>query len=162
VQVEEWVLTGFSRQVEEVGSHGRPRRLVGEVGDDLVGSRVERLHGLGSHELLGCDVGAVGVALDRVEEPGRWVELAQHGAGGDGSRRLTGPGCGLSWPGSLEPDESRRSSVIGKPREGEPATMPLADAEVAGARAALKPELTAVIGVAALVVIIWMTVAKPF
>jgi hypothetical protein len=32
----------------------------------------------------------------------------------------------------------------------------------AGARAALKPELTAVIGVAALVVIIWMMVAKPF
>jgi hypothetical protein len=40
--------------------------------------------------------------------------------------------------------------------------MPLADAEVAGARATLKPELTAVIGVAALVVIIWMMVAKPF
>jgi hypothetical protein len=51
---------------------------------------------------------------------------------------------------------------IGKPREGEPAPMPLADAEVAGAGAALKPELTAVIGVAALVVIIWMIVAKPF
>ena len=51
---------------------------------------------------------------------------------------------------------------MGKPREGEPAPMPLADAEVAGARAALKPELTAVIGVAALVVIIWMMVAKPF
>jgi hypothetical protein len=43
---------------------------------------------------------------------------------------------------------------MGKPREGEPAPMPLADAEVAGARAALKPELTAVIGVAARVVII--------
>jgi hypothetical protein len=40
--------------------------------------------------------------------------------------------------------------------------MPLADADVAGARAALKPELTAAIGVAALVVIIWMMVAKPF
>ena len=27
---------------------------------------------------------AVGVALDRLEKPGRWVvELAQHGAGGD-------------------------------------------------------------------------------
>jgi uncharacterized membrane protein len=51
---------------------------------------------------------------------------------------------------------------MGKPMEGEPAPMPLADAEVAGARAALKPELTAVIGVAALVVIIWMMVAKPF
>jgi hypothetical protein len=30
---------------------------------------------------------------------------------------------------------------MGKPREREPAPMPLADAEVAGARAALKPEL---------------------
>ena len=29
---------------------------------------------------------------------------------------------------------------MGKPREGEPAPMPLADAEVAGARAALKPD----------------------
>jgi hypothetical protein len=29
-------------------------------------------------------VEAVGVALDRLEQPGRWVvELAQHGAGGD-------------------------------------------------------------------------------
>ena len=50
----------------------------------------------------------------------------------------------------------------GKPSGWEPASMLLADAEVAGARAALKPELTAVIGVAALVVIIWMMVAKPF
>jgi hypothetical protein len=51
---------------------------------------------------------------------------------------------------------------MGKPREDEPAPMPLVGAEVAGARAALKPELTAVIGVAALVVIIWTMVAKPF
>jgi hypothetical protein len=50
---------------------------------------------------------------------------------------------------------------IGKPREGEPAPTPLADAEIAGARAALKPELTVAIGVAALVVIIWMIVARP-
>ena len=33
---------------------------------------------LGSDELFGCDVEAVGVALDRLEKPGRWVvELAQ-------------------------------------------------------------------------------------
>ena len=51
---------------------------------------------------------------------------------------------------------------MGKPRGREPVPMLLADAEVAGARTALKPELTAVIGVAALVVIIWMMVAKPF
>ena len=38
----------------------------------------------GSDELFGCDVETVGVALHRLEEPGRWVvELAQHGAGGE-------------------------------------------------------------------------------
>jgi hypothetical protein len=45
---------------------------------------VELCDGLGSNELFGCDVEGVGVALDRLEEPGRWlVELVQHGAGGD-------------------------------------------------------------------------------
>jgi hypothetical protein len=64
---------------------GRPRRLVGEVRHDLVGSAVEHLHGLGSEELFGRDVEAVGVALDRLEQPGCWiVELVQHGAGRDG------------------------------------------------------------------------------
>jgi hypothetical protein len=39
---------------------------------------------LGSDELFGCHVEAVGVALDRLGKPGRWVvELAQQGAGGD-------------------------------------------------------------------------------
>jgi hypothetical protein len=46
---------------------------------------VELCDGLGSEELFGCDVEGVGVALDRLEKPGRWVvELAQQGAGGDG------------------------------------------------------------------------------
>jgi hypothetical protein len=40
------------------------------VRDDLVGLGVEHLYGLGSEELFGCDVEAVGVALDRLEEPG--------------------------------------------------------------------------------------------
>jgi hypothetical protein len=75
-QVAEWMLTGFGRQREQVGSQGRPSRLGGESGDVLVGS-VELCNGLGSDELFGCDVEAVGVALDRLEEPGRWVvELA--------------------------------------------------------------------------------------
>jgi hypothetical protein len=40
--------------------------------------------GLGSEELFGCDVEAVGVALHRLEQPGCWiVELAQQGAGGE-------------------------------------------------------------------------------
>lgn len=73
------------------------------------------------------------------------------------------PGGALTgWVSSWLAWRSDPIGEVGKPREGEPAPMPLADAEVAGARAALKPELTAVIGVAALVVIIWMTVAKPF
>jgi hypothetical protein len=64
----------------------RPGGFVGEAGEVLVGL-VELCDGLGSEELFGGDVEAVGVALDRLEEPGSWVvELAQQGAGGD--RRL--------------------------------------------------------------------------
>jgi hypothetical protein len=82
-QVAEWVLTGFGRQREQVGPQSWPSRLVGESGDVLVGL-VELCHGLGSDELFGCDVEAIGVALDRLKKPRRWiVELTQHGAGGD-------------------------------------------------------------------------------
>ena len=82
--VAEWVLSGFGREREQVGSQGWPRRFGGEPGDVVVGL-VEFCDGLGSEELLGCDVEAVGVALDRLEQPGRWVvELAQQGTGGDG------------------------------------------------------------------------------
>ena len=42
MEVEEWVLTGFSRQREQVCSEGRPRRLAGEFRNDLVGLAVER------------------------------------------------------------------------------------------------------------------------
>jgi hypothetical protein len=72
--------------------------LVGEVGDKL-GSLCQvvapdwigmercwnaRKPGVGSEGLFGCDVETVGVALDRLEKPGRWiVELPQHGAGGE-------------------------------------------------------------------------------
>jgi hypothetical protein len=43
---------------------------------------VELCDGLGSDELLGCDVEAVGVALDRLDEPGRWaVQFAQQSPG---------------------------------------------------------------------------------
>jgi hypothetical protein len=81
--VAQWVLSSFGREREQVGPQRRPSRFVGESGDVLVGM-VELRHGLGSEELLGCDVEAVGVALDRLEQPGRWVvEVAQHGAGGD-------------------------------------------------------------------------------
>jgi hypothetical protein len=47
LQVEERVLAGLCRQAEQVCTQRRPGRLVGEPGDELVGS-VERRHGLGS------------------------------------------------------------------------------------------------------------------
>jgi hypothetical protein len=86
LQVQEGVLLGFGRQREQVCPQGRPSRLFSESGDELVDS-VELCDGLGSEKLFGCDVEAVGVALDRLGQPGRWVvELAQQGAGED--RRL--------------------------------------------------------------------------
>jgi hypothetical protein len=75
-QVAECVLTSFGREVEQVCPQGRPGGFSGETGNVLIGL-VELCDGLGSDELFGCDVEAVGVALDRLEEPGRWVvELA--------------------------------------------------------------------------------------
>ena len=76
------MLTGISRQREEVCSEGRPRRLAGEVGDDLVSLAVEHLNDLGSDEVLGRHLEAVGVALDGRVEPGSRVgELAQQCCG---------------------------------------------------------------------------------
>jgi hypothetical protein len=49
LQVEQWMLTGLSRQPEEVCSERWPGWLVGEFGDDLLGSGVERLNDLGSN-----------------------------------------------------------------------------------------------------------------
>jgi len=61
----------------------RPAGFNGEPGNVLVGL-IGLCDGLGSDKLSGCHVKAVGVALDRLEKPGRWiVELAQHGAGRD-------------------------------------------------------------------------------
>jgi hypothetical protein len=51
---------------------------------------------------------------------------------------------------------------MGKPKPGEPAPVPASDAELAAARAALKPELTAAIGITVLVVIVWLMLEKPF
>jgi hypothetical protein len=82
-QVAERVFTGFGRQREQVGSEGWPGGFSGEPGEVLVGL-VELCDGLGSEKLFGCHVEAVGVALDRLEQPGPWVvELAQQCAGGD-------------------------------------------------------------------------------
>ena len=76
------MLTGFSRQREQVCSEGRPGRLAGEFRDDLVGLAVEHLNDLGANQLLGRDMEPVGVALDGVEQPGCWVgEFSQQGGG---------------------------------------------------------------------------------
>jgi hypothetical protein len=56
VQVDERMLTGLSRQREQVCSEGRPRRLAREFRDDLVGSAVEHLNDLRSNQLLGRDM----------------------------------------------------------------------------------------------------------
>ena len=53
----------FGREVEQVGSRGGPGGFRGESGDVLVGL-IELCDGVGSEELFGCDVEAVGVALD--------------------------------------------------------------------------------------------------
>ena len=77
------MLAGFGRNGDQVGSKGWPSRLSGESRDELVGL-VELCDGLWSEELFGCHVEAVGVALDRLEKPGRRVaEFAQHSAGGE-------------------------------------------------------------------------------
>jgi hypothetical protein len=82
-QVAEWVLLGFGRQVEEVCPQGWPGGFGGESREVLV-DWVELCDGLWPEELFCCDVEAVGVALDRLEQLGRWVvQLPQHGAGGD-------------------------------------------------------------------------------
>jgi hypothetical protein len=82
-QMAEWMLSRFSRQGEQVGAQGWPSRLGGEPGKVVFGV-VELCDGVGSEELFGCDVEAVGVALDRLAKPRRWVvELPQQGAGGE-------------------------------------------------------------------------------
>jgi hypothetical protein len=82
-QVAERVFTGFGRQREQVGSEDWPGGFGSESGDVLVDS-VELCDAFGSDVLFGCDVEAVGVALNHLEQPGRWaVELAQQTAGRD-------------------------------------------------------------------------------
>jgi hypothetical protein len=73
VQVEERMLTGFSRQREQVCSERRPRRL---------SLAVEHLNDLRSNQLLGRDMEPVCVALYGVEQSGsRVAQLAQQCGG---------------------------------------------------------------------------------
>ena len=71
-QVTEWMLAGLGRQGDQVGSQGWPAGFSGESGNVVVGL-VEFCDGVGSEELFGCHVETVGVALDGLEEPGRWI-----------------------------------------------------------------------------------------
>jgi hypothetical protein len=80
----EWMLSGFGGEGEQMGSQGRPGGFVGQFRNVVVGL-VELCDGLGAEELFGCDMEAIGVALDRLEKPGCWVVgLAQQATGGDG------------------------------------------------------------------------------
>jgi hypothetical protein len=66
--VPEWVLTGFGREGEQMGPQGWPGGFSSESGEVAVGL-VELCDGLGSKELFGGDVEAIGVALHRIMEP---------------------------------------------------------------------------------------------
>ena len=83
-QVAERVFTGVGRDGEQMSLEGWPCGFGGESGDVVVGL-VELCDDPGSEELFGCDVEAIGVALERLEKPTRWVaQLAQQGAGREG------------------------------------------------------------------------------
>lgn len=47
-------------------------------------------------------------------------------------------------------------------KKGDPPRQPAGDAELAAARAALKPELVATIGLVAIAVLVWLMEVKPF
>jgi uncharacterized membrane protein len=51
---------------------------------------------------------------------------------------------------------------VRKPKPSEPAAAPKSDEVLAAARAALRPELVLVIGLAGLIAITWLMVTKPF
>ena len=51
---------------------------------------------------------------------------------------------------------------VGKPKPGDPPPVALSDSEIAAARAALKPELVAILGVGAYAIITWLMLTKPF
>ena len=114
-----------------MGSQGWPGGFSGESGDVLVGL-VKLCDDPGSEELFGCDVEAVGVALDRLEKPGRWVvELAQQGAGGDGrfiagedllqrlGRRVECDGVGSDDAVRVAVADDLEVEVVGLPAAGE-------------------------------------------
>ena len=71
-QVAERMFTGFGREGEQVGSEAGPGGISGESGNVLVGL-VELCDRLGSEELFGCHMKAVGVTPDGRTQPGSRV-----------------------------------------------------------------------------------------
>jgi hypothetical protein len=82
IEVDERVFSRLRGQGDEVSSQGGPGRSVGDVGYDLLGPTVERVQNCGSDDLLSGGVQAIGVALDRIMQPGsRVAEFAEERRG---------------------------------------------------------------------------------
>jgi hypothetical protein len=75
---------------------------------------------------------------------------------------------GVGWamaPFAAIPMNGVRAALgiqVRKPKPGEPQATPKSDEELAAARAALRPELVLVIGLASLIAITWLMATKPF
>jgi uncharacterized membrane protein len=72
---------------------------------------------------------------------------------------------GLMTPMATIPMNQLRGALgmqVGKPKKGEAAPVPQDDATIAAARAKLRPEMVAVIGVAGYLAIAWLMMSKPF
>lgn len=52
--------------------------------------------------------------------------------------------------------------ALGLPVRGKPAGQPASEADLAAARATLRPEVAAVVGVAGITLLVWLMEAKPF
>jgi uncharacterized membrane protein len=74
----------------------------------------------------------------------------------------------VSWamlPFAATPMSAVRAALgiqVRKPKPGVPPAAPKSDEELAAARAALRPELMLVIGLAGLIAITWLMITKPF
>jgi uncharacterized membrane protein len=77
---------------------------------------------------------------------------------------LVGVGAAMTPMAAIPMGNVRRALGIqvGKLKEGEAPAAPQGDAAVAAARAALRPEIVAILGVGAVVVITWLMFSKPF
>jgi uncharacterized membrane protein len=77
---------------------------------------------------------------------------------------LVGVGGAMTPMAAIPMSNVRRALGIqvGKLKEGEAPATPQGDAAVAAARAALRPEVVALLGVAAVVIITWLMYTKPF